>query len=86
MLLGDHGINFVLCLFYSFLTQYKGVYERDVKCQVKMSHNSGSVGQGPPSPSKDEVSTTSYGCRNSSRMLQPLLKISSADKWDFIIP
>uniref|UniRef100_A0A8C6NYE8 SPT20 homolog, SAGA complex component n=1 Tax=Nothobranchius furzeri TaxID=105023 RepID=A0A8C6NYE8_NOTFU len=30
------------------------VYERDVKCQVKMSHNSGSVGQGPPSPSKDE--------------------------------
>uniref|UniRef100_A0A672GBQ5 Spt20-like SEP domain-containing protein n=1 Tax=Salarias fasciatus TaxID=181472 RepID=A0A672GBQ5_SALFA len=26
-----------------FLTQYKGVYERDVKCQVKMSHNSGSL-------------------------------------------
>ncbi|XP_056911080.1 transcription factor SPT20 homolog isoform X3 [Takifugu flavidus] len=37
-----------------FLTQYKGVYERDVKCQVKMSRNSGSVGQGPPSPTKDE--------------------------------
>ncbi|KAG7515931.1 hypothetical protein JOB18_018529 [Solea senegalensis] len=37
-----------------FLNQYKGVYERDVKCQVKMSHNSGSVVQGPPSPSKDE--------------------------------
>uniref|UniRef100_A0A7N6B0K7 Spt20-like SEP domain-containing protein n=1 Tax=Anabas testudineus TaxID=64144 RepID=A0A7N6B0K7_ANATE len=37
-----------------FLSQYKGVYERDVKCQVKMSHNSGNVGQGPPSPSKDE--------------------------------
>uniref|UniRef100_A0AAQ4S351 SPT20 homolog, SAGA complex component n=1 Tax=Gasterosteus aculeatus aculeatus TaxID=481459 RepID=A0AAQ4S351_GASAC len=37
-----------------FLTQYKGVYESDVKCEVKMSHNSGSVGQGPPSPSKDE--------------------------------
>nr|XP_019963659.1 PREDICTED: transcription factor SPT20 homolog isoform X5 [Paralichthys olivaceus] len=37
-----------------FLNQYKGVYEKDVKCQVKMSHNSGSVGQGPPSPSKDE--------------------------------
>ncbi|XP_034034169.1 transcription factor SPT20 homolog isoform X3 [Thalassophryne amazonica] len=36
-----------------FLNQYKGVYERDVKCQVKMSHNSGSMGQGPPSPSKD---------------------------------
>uniref|UniRef100_A0A7N8XZ50 SPT20 homolog, SAGA complex component n=1 Tax=Mastacembelus armatus TaxID=205130 RepID=A0A7N8XZ50_9TELE len=39
-----------------FLSQYKGVYEREVKCQVKMSHNSGNVGQGPPSPSKDEVS------------------------------
>lgn len=37
-----------------FLNQYKGVYEKDVKCQVKMSHNSGSVGQGPLSPSKDE--------------------------------
>ncbi|XP_078121399.1 transcription factor SPT20 homolog isoform X5 [Sander vitreus] len=37
-----------------FLNQYKGVYEKDVKCQVKMSHNSGIVGQGPPSPSKDE--------------------------------
>uniref|UniRef100_A0A3Q3WAC4 Spt20-like SEP domain-containing protein n=1 Tax=Mola mola TaxID=94237 RepID=A0A3Q3WAC4_MOLML len=37
-----------------FLTQYKGVYERDLKCQVKMSHNSGSVGHGPPSPTKDE--------------------------------
>ncbi|XP_055004897.1 transcription factor SPT20 homolog isoform X1 [Boleophthalmus pectinirostris] len=36
-----------------FLNQYKGVYERDVKCDVKMSHNSGSVGQGPPSPNKD---------------------------------
>ncbi|TNN63511.1 Transcription factor SPT20 [Liparis tanakae] len=38
-----------------FLTQYKGVYESDVKCEVKMSHNSGSVGPGPLSPSKDEV-------------------------------
>ncbi|KAF3705771.1 Transcription factor SPT20 -like protein [Channa argus] len=37
-----------------FLTQYKGVYEKDVKCQVKMSHNSGNMGQGPPSPSKEE--------------------------------
>ncbi|XP_068600396.1 transcription factor SPT20 homolog [Brachionichthys hirsutus] len=37
-----------------FLTQFRGVYERDVKCQVKMSHNSGSVGQGPPSPGKEE--------------------------------
>lgn len=36
-----------------FLNQYKGVYEKDVKCDVKMSHNSGSVGQGPPSPNKD---------------------------------
>uniref|UniRef100_A0A669AZI9 SPT20 homolog, SAGA complex component n=1 Tax=Oreochromis niloticus TaxID=8128 RepID=A0A669AZI9_ORENI len=42
------------CLFNRFLTQYKGVYERDVKCQVKVSHNSGNMGQGPPSPSKDE--------------------------------
>lgn len=53
MSLSDHGIiSYLLC---RFLTQYKGVYERDVNCQVKMSHNSGSVGQGPPSPSKDEV-------------------------------
>ncbi|XP_078786915.1 transcription factor SPT20 homolog isoform X13 [Oryzias latipes] len=37
-----------------FLNQYKGVYERDVKCQVKMSRNSGIVAQGPHSPSKDE--------------------------------
>ncbi|XP_056262848.1 transcription factor SPT20 homolog [Pseudoliparis swirei] len=37
-----------------FLTQYKGVYESDVKCEVKMSHNSGNVGQGPLSLSKDE--------------------------------
>eukprot|EP00063_Salmo_salar_P048778 XP_014023613.1 PREDICTED: transcription factor SPT20 homolog isoform X3 [Salmo salar] len=28
-----------------FLSQYKGVYEQDVKCQVKMSHNSGIMGQ-----------------------------------------
>uniref|UniRef100_A0A3Q3G5W9 SPT20 homolog, SAGA complex component n=1 Tax=Labrus bergylta TaxID=56723 RepID=A0A3Q3G5W9_9LABR len=47
-------INVVSCVFHRFLTQYKGVYERDVKCQVKMSHNSGSLGQGPPSPNKDE--------------------------------
>lgn len=38
-----------------FLTQYKCVYERDVKCQVKMSHNSGSLAPAPPSPDKDEV-------------------------------
>ncbi|XP_013858741.1 transcription factor SPT20 homolog isoform X2 [Austrofundulus limnaeus] len=38
-----------------FLTQYKEVYERDVKCEVKMSHHSGSVGHClSPSPSKDE--------------------------------
>ncbi|XP_061608321.1 transcription factor SPT20 homolog isoform X3 [Phyllopteryx taeniolatus] len=37
-----------------FLAQYKCVYERDVKCQVKMSHNSGSLAPAPPSPSKDE--------------------------------
>lgn len=41
-----------------FLNQYKGVYEKDVKCDVKMSHNSGSVGQGPPSPSKDNEGDT----------------------------
>ncbi|XP_061155017.1 transcription factor SPT20 homolog isoform X5 [Syngnathus typhle] len=37
-----------------FLAQYKCVYERDVKCQVKMSHNSGSLAPAPPSPCKDE--------------------------------
>ncbi|XP_077402679.1 transcription factor SPT20 homolog isoform X1 [Vanacampus margaritifer] len=37
-----------------FLAQYKCVYERDVKCQVKMSHNSGSLAPAPPSPGKDE--------------------------------
>ncbi|XP_057676713.1 transcription factor SPT20 homolog [Corythoichthys intestinalis] len=37
-----------------FLAQYKCVYERDVKCQVKMSHNSGSLGPPPASPDKDE--------------------------------
>ncbi|XP_077447622.1 transcription factor SPT20 homolog isoform X3 [Stigmatopora argus] len=35
-----------------FLAQYKCVFERDVKCQVKMSHNSGS--SAPPSTSPDE--------------------------------
>uniref|UniRef100_A0A667Y8L6 SPT20 homolog, SAGA complex component n=1 Tax=Myripristis murdjan TaxID=586833 RepID=A0A667Y8L6_9TELE len=49
------SIEYNLIFFLNrFLTQYKGVYERDVKCQVKMSHNSGNMGQGPPSPSKDE--------------------------------
>lgn len=28
-----------------------------MKCVVKMTHNSVSVGQGPPSPNKDEVNT-----------------------------
>ncbi|XP_051903039.1 transcription factor SPT20 homolog isoform X2 [Hippocampus zosterae] len=37
-----------------FLAQYKCVYERDVKCQVKMSHNSSSLAPAPPSPDKDE--------------------------------
>ncbi|KAL0994876.1 hypothetical protein UPYG_G00128610 [Umbra pygmaea] len=36
-----------------FLSQYKGVYERDVKCQVKMSHNSGVVGQNHLSPNTE---------------------------------
>lgn len=35
-----------------FLTQYKEVYERDVKCQVKMLHNSGSAGS-QLSPSRE---------------------------------
>ncbi|XP_045064173.1 transcription factor SPT20 homolog isoform X1 [Coregonus clupeaformis] len=35
-----------------FLSQYKGVYESDVKCQVKMSHNSGFVGQNQLSPNR----------------------------------
>uniref|UniRef100_A0AAZ3QTQ6 Spt20-like SEP domain-containing protein n=1 Tax=Oncorhynchus tshawytscha TaxID=74940 RepID=A0AAZ3QTQ6_ONCTS len=37
----------------SFLSQYKGVYESDVKCQVKMSHNSGFVGRNRLSPSRE---------------------------------
>ncbi|XP_057177968.1 transcription factor SPT20 homolog isoform X2 [Triplophysa rosa] len=37
-----------------FLTQYREVYERDMKCPVKMSHNSGSVGsQGQISPTRE---------------------------------
>uniref|UniRef100_A0A8C7H616 Uncharacterized protein n=1 Tax=Oncorhynchus kisutch TaxID=8019 RepID=A0A8C7H616_ONCKI len=36
-----------------FLSQYKGVYESDVKCQVKMSHNSGFVGRNRLSPSRE---------------------------------
>ncbi|XP_043995955.1 transcription factor SPT20 homolog isoform X11 [Gambusia affinis] len=47
-----------------FLTQYKGVYEKDVKCEVRMSHNSGNVGQGPPSPSKDETSVLGKGVKH----------------------
>lgn len=48
-------IDLCVLSFDRFLNQYKGVYERDVKCQVKMSRNSGIVAQGPHSPSKDEV-------------------------------
>uniref|UniRef100_A0A3Q2DZS7 SPT20 homolog, SAGA complex component n=1 Tax=Cyprinodon variegatus TaxID=28743 RepID=A0A3Q2DZS7_CYPVA len=47
-----------------FLTQYKGVYERDVKCEVRMSHNSGNMGQGPPSPSNDETSVLGKGLKH----------------------
>ncbi|XP_064827444.1 transcription factor SPT20 homolog isoform X4 [Oncorhynchus masou masou] len=36
-----------------FLSQYKGVYESDVKCQVKMSHNSGFVGRNRLSPGRE---------------------------------
>ncbi|MEQ2205472.1 hypothetical protein XENOCAPTIV_030910 [Xenoophorus captivus] len=53
----------------TFLTQYKGVYEKDVKCEVRMSHNSGNVGQGPPSPSKDEASNP-YSSQTTSGLLK----------------
>ncbi|KAJ7997478.1 hypothetical protein DPEC_G00229430 [Dallia pectoralis] len=36
-----------------FLSQYKCVYERDVKCQVKMSRHSGVVGQNHLSPHRE---------------------------------
>ncbi|XP_031663707.1 transcription factor SPT20 homolog isoform X1 [Oncorhynchus kisutch] len=36
-----------------FLSQYKGVYEQDVKCQVKMSRNSGIMGQNQLSASRE---------------------------------
>ncbi|XP_036845354.1 transcription factor SPT20 homolog isoform X3 [Oncorhynchus mykiss] len=36
-----------------FLSQYKGVYEQDVKCQVKMSRNSGIMGQNQLSASSE---------------------------------
>uniref|UniRef100_A0A671RZ98 Transcription factor SPT20 homolog n=1 Tax=Sinocyclocheilus anshuiensis TaxID=1608454 RepID=A0A671RZ98_9TELE len=46
------AMKILLC--HRFLTQYKEVYERDVKCQVKMLHNSGSAGsQGQLSPSRE---------------------------------
>ncbi|KAM6987169.1 transcription factor SPT20 homolog [Aplochiton taeniatus] len=35
-----------------FLSQYKGVYERDMKGHVKMSHSSGAM-QGPSSPGRE---------------------------------
>ncbi|XP_062392412.1 transcription factor SPT20 homolog isoform X3 [Sardina pilchardus] len=50
-----------------FLKQYKEVYERDVKCQVKMSHNSGSsVSQGPLSPNREAETDTFSGLVQSS--------------------
>uniref|UniRef100_A0AAZ3S2P5 Spt20-like SEP domain-containing protein n=1 Tax=Oncorhynchus tshawytscha TaxID=74940 RepID=A0AAZ3S2P5_ONCTS len=49
-----------------FLSQYKGVYEQDVKCQVKMSRNSGIMGQNQLSASREaEVHTTTH-CRTNS--------------------
>lgn len=36
-----------------------------------MSHNSGNVGQGPPSPSKDEVSTALLGCKQKKKFEVP---------------
>lgn len=42
--------------------QYKEVYERDVKCQVKMSHNSGSsVSQGQLSPNREAEVRNTHG-------------------------
>ncbi|KAM8897783.1 transcription factor SPT20 homolog isoform 3-T3 [Spinachia spinachia] len=64
-----------------FLTQYKGVYESDVKCEVKMSHNSGSVGQGPPSPSKDEgerIPLTSVLGKGGKHRLPPIKLLSGS--------
>ncbi|KAG5284001.1 hypothetical protein AALO_G00021850 [Alosa alosa] len=50
-----------------FLKQYKEVYERDVKCQVKMSHNSGSsVSQVPLSPNREAETDTFSGLVQSS--------------------
>ncbi|XP_061103475.1 transcription factor SPT20 homolog isoform X2 [Conger conger] len=44
-----------------FLNQYKEVYERDVKCPVKMSHNSGSVATGGHvSPGRGELETDGF--------------------------
>uniref|UniRef100_A0A8K9Y666 Spt20-like SEP domain-containing protein n=1 Tax=Oncorhynchus mykiss TaxID=8022 RepID=A0A8K9Y666_ONCMY len=42
-----------VCVFSRFLSQYKGVYEQDVKCQVKMSRNSGIMGQNQLSASSE---------------------------------
>uniref|UniRef100_A0A8C1KUX9 SPT20 homolog, SAGA complex component n=1 Tax=Cyprinus carpio TaxID=7962 RepID=A0A8C1KUX9_CYPCA len=50
----DRSAVMKIFLCRRFLTQYKEVYERDVKCQVKMLHNSGSAGsQGQLSPSRE---------------------------------
>uniref|UniRef100_A0A6Q2XW49 Spt20-like SEP domain-containing protein n=1 Tax=Esox lucius TaxID=8010 RepID=A0A6Q2XW49_ESOLU len=56
-----HPPKVCVCVFPRFLSQYKGVYERDVKCQVKMSHHSGVVGQNHLSPNREiEVSTHTH--------------------------
>uniref|UniRef100_A0A8C7JV56 SPT20 homolog, SAGA complex component n=1 Tax=Oncorhynchus kisutch TaxID=8019 RepID=A0A8C7JV56_ONCKI len=53
-----------------FLSQYKGVYEQDVKCQVKMSRNSGIMGQNQLSASREtEVHTTTHSLVQSSGVL-----------------
>ncbi|KAJ8266681.1 hypothetical protein GJAV_G00133420 [Gymnothorax javanicus] len=55
-----------------FLNQYKEVYERDVKCPVKMSHNSGSVagGQGgPSSPGRGELEADGFSTLVQSSVL-----------------
>ncbi|KAL2094261.1 hypothetical protein ACEWY4_008980 [Coilia grayii] len=50
-----------------FVKQYKDVYERDVKCEVKVSHNSGSsVSQGQLSPNRETETDSFSGLVQSS--------------------
>uniref|UniRef100_A0A674CLL3 SPT20 homolog, SAGA complex component n=1 Tax=Salmo trutta TaxID=8032 RepID=A0A674CLL3_SALTR len=55
---------------------HPGVYESDVKCQVKMSHNSGFVGQNRLSPSRETESSGVLGKGVKHR--PPPIKLPSA--------